>query len=277
MAGADAASEEDSSHVVYLFRSVRLTQTALGWYLAFALLWFFVSLADAPMIGAFSSELAPGSSAYAAGQALAVFAIVVSLFGLAPVAAVGLYRWRIAIRAFARDLPTDSPWSDSVLGPSTRALRVAAGGLIAAIAFAGGLIALAEISTAQYNSGVAVSTVQVNSIGVALVAGIALVLIVIQILVIRALVLPIAGSYVPRIDRDLTRALRFAGTFLWLALVPPLVFAIILAFPGGEGTLFWLVAFLGLLAPLAVVVSVVYLRRAHTSWLELAERLVGKT
>ena len=270
----DAPSpESDSSHVGAVYRSALLTPTALRWYGVFAIAWLVNSVFYAPGM----LFINPGNpDLFGIGLDFTVFDFLMPLLVLLPLGGLALSRWRLAIRAFDRDLPAESEWRETVLARVRRGARVAAVG--AAVCGVSPIAFLIGIATTSSGAGgpPANATPFLDTLAVTLVAVAVAVLMTVHWVAVRAVSAPIAGSYVREIDSELASARRLYVRTAPAAFVPVVVLGVSFGFGAEGASVLWPLAWFGVIAPLGLWGAVRHLRRAYDRWLDLAQRLVGR-
>lgn len=277
MADEPSHPEEDSSHVVHLYRSVRLTRSALVADVGFAVCWLLVALGVPLAIGAITGAFPTTAGSGAAAASFALVAIFGGSVALLALGAAALLAWRGAVRALARDLPKSSPWVDEVLRPVRRSWWFAFAALLGTIAASVALLVTSAVLAMSPGESGSLSSSGWNVVLLTFVGVFVALPLVGHLVALRAVALPIGGSGVPEIDASLRRALRLTSSTLWLALVPVALFVVAVAFPGGPSTAYWPLGWSALVAPLGLLYALFELRRATGIWLRIAERLVGRT
>ncbi|MFI5414350.1 MAG: hypothetical protein ACHQ16_01595 [Candidatus Lutacidiplasmatales archaeon] len=276
MSGAPSVGP-DSSHVPHIYRGVVYGRTALTWYLAYSLALVVVVALVVPFIGIWYYDSYQLLESEPGLVALIGAGLAVGVFVTLPLAIGTLLQWRRSFLALHREVPAASAWVPHVLVPIRRCWWIALGALVATVALIALLLGLSVWVTDAYGTNSYTADVVVaNELGGAALAGLAAAQLATQALVVRSFALLIAGSEVPAIDRDLRRGHRIALLTSPAILVPPALLLVLSYFDSVVGpTIPWL-SVIGLVSPVGLVAAVLWIRRAYSSWIGLAHRLVGK-
>ncbi|HKV90280.1 MAG TPA: hypothetical protein VJQ43_03680 [Thermoplasmata archaeon] len=265
----------DSSHVGFLYRGVVYGRSFLTWYVLYGATWLLVLAIGSPLLG---DALYVAGTGGTPSPGLEVWALLIGTFVAVPLAVAALLQGRRVVRVLFRDFPPGSPWVGSVLRPIRRRYWAATGMFVVGTVSALGFYVGAFVVAGQYNAGqYSPSEVPLlNGYEALLFLGVALSQLIAQIVVVRAFSDLIAGSEIPKIDRDRERAVRVATwTSLALAVVGSIAaglaaYSYAIGPTVGEGT------GIAMVAPIGLLVGALLLRRAYGRWLELAYRLIGR-
>lgn len=267
----DESPEDDAGHVSHLIQSVRLSTSVIHWWQGVSVAWALFLLTIPLIVGIASGEyLAPPSANPFVALDLLGFGLAVVIVLILSV--VALRRWRVAIGVLDRDLPADSPWRLGVLRRTRGALRFGAVGLVAIVGV--GLVPVAVVG-ALASMGPTVDSGPHSPFTYSLFLAYftqGILLAAVEVKGMRALILPIAGSFIPAIDRELDQSHRWVLYTCGGVLIPPSVLGAALLFPDLS---IWPAAMLGLIAPLGLLLSLWHLGAAEARWLDLAGRLAG--